>query len=330
VSYARRSASPVDQIIAYVADPAVSSTGSERRICEFRRHDCKLDADDAAYADFSNGSPTARPRSKVLRPIHIQLTLKCLIVRCRSMLSSVIFYLVCETVHSARWAIKRLPLYSLALSRCAEKGRDMKPRELNGMLLYWRKWGMWRRGISILALGGVISIGTLGLDVHAQSSDIGDDFESIHGKQIGEMVRADIWFQIAAEAYDKRIFAGIDPSSLDFEKRATLSTRCFYFADAKFYSRYRGIIDNFPINEGSDLLAHVHNKLKVKSEYRSGPASIDTNPLFVVVGIRQFLDTVYILEGFHPPIREFAIEYAHRDDLERECRQYLEMSGLDE
>jgi hypothetical protein len=148
-----------------------------------------------------------------------------------------------------------------------------------------------------------------------------EDFALVHRKEIWEMVIASVRFRAGLDALREQVYSDRGRVAPAFKENAELYRDCSIFLEAKFYSRYRGVIDNLdtsPFEEEGDVRRSRED------------TSILRDPRKIIVEIKYEVSGFAFLKGFHPPAGDFAVEYAGRPELEKRCEAYIGATGLRE
>jgi hypothetical protein len=136
-----------------------------------------------------------------------------------------------------------------------------------------------------------------------------DEFMRTHRREIREMVAASI--RIETELKDPDSAANRAESSFNFE--------CFGFIDAKFYRKYRAVIDNI---DTSSIFSPAFLR-KNKSD-----TSVLRDPIKIAYQAKYALEALVYEKDFRPPVEEYAVQYASRPDLETKCTRYLDATKM--
>lgn len=94
---------------------------------------------------------------------------------------------------------------------------------------------------------------------------------------------------------------------------------CYSFVHARFYARYRAILDNLDIS-GMNGLSGLRKDRTDRSALR--------DPRKIAYETNYLISSFKFLKGFHPPLGDFVVQYSARPDLEIKCARQLEVTGM--
>jgi hypothetical protein len=154
------------------------------------------------------------------------------------------------------------------------------------------------------------------------AAGLADEFERTHSREIQEMVAANVRMETGVDAiyneFIRKVRSDPDLNSPSRLAERRLDHDCSYFIYARFYAKYRTLIDN--IDTSSSTLADLR---KDRSD-----ESILRDPQKIAFELKYRISVFQSRKDFHPPQNEFVVQYSTRPDLEAKCTHYLDLTGL--
>ena len=136
--------------------------------------------------------------------------------------------------------------------------------------------------------------------------------------EMRKMTAAGIRLQKGYEEYTWKRLAGLKHGSPAYNEVGELATDCSWFIYARFYSRFRNIIDKL------DTSPFRHAR-----DFEQGDdLSIIRDPKKIVVSTRDRILDIWYLKKASGSAWDFAVEYARNPELENKCQGYLDAAGL--
>jgi hypothetical protein len=198
-----------------------------------------------------------------------------------------------------------------AQTACAQRNRTtVHPRRERLSMSIRRARSLWLFVVLIVSCSWLPAAG------------LADEFERTHSREIQEMVAASVRMETGVDAIDDEFIRKVrsdpdpNPSSLLAERR--LNHECSYFIYARFYAKYRTLIDN--IDTSASTLADLR---KDRSD-----ESILRDPQKIAFELKYRISVFQFRKDFHPPQDEFVVQYSARPDLEAKCTHYLDVTGM--
>lgn len=153
------------------------------------------------------------------------------------------------------------------------------------------------------------------------TAGLADEFARTHRREIQEMVTASVKMEsgIRAIAVEYVKKADLDPDSLATLAKAKLNIECYGFIHARFYAKYRALIDNIDTDPFTSIVDIRKNKRDV---------SVLRDPRKIAVATKYLISGFKWNKDFQPPAEDFAVRYSARPDLEAECTHYLDVTGM--
>jgi len=150
-----------------------------------------------------------------------------------------------------------------------------------------------------------------------------DGFTSAHRKEIQEMVAASVRMETGFNtilgdfAKKSRSYPIPHPPAIRDEGR--LNRECYNFSHAKFYAKYRALIDNIDTRPFTSIFDIRENK---------SDTSILRDPRKIAIATKNIISSLEYLKDFHPPLTDYVLQYSARSDLEATCAHYLDAIGM--
>lgn len=153
------------------------------------------------------------------------------------------------------------------------------------------------------------------------AAGLADEFTRTHRKEIQEMVAASVKMETGLKQIQDEFArkAALDPRSSSIRAEGRLNHECYRFVQARFYAKYRGLIDNINTSPFTSLI----DIRKSKSDI-----SILRDPRKIVVETKYGISGFEYTKDFHPPLEDFVVQYSGRPDLEAKCTHYLDVTGI--
>jgi hypothetical protein len=138
-------------------------------------------------------------------------------------------------------------------------------------------------------------------------------------EMVAASVRLETNFDKVRQDFARKARTDADPHSSSLRAEATLIQDCSNFIYARFYAKYRKLIDGIDtsiFNSPEDLRNNRSDK------------SVLRDPRKIAYEIKYRISSFRYLTDFQPPIEEYAIQYSARPDLQTKCAYYLGVTGL--
>ena len=154
------------------------------------------------------------------------------------------------------------------------------------------------------------------------ATGLADEFERTHRGEIQEMVAASVRMETGVDAihdgFIKKVRSDPDPDSPSLLAERRLNLNCSYFIYARFYAKYRTLIDN------------IDTSASTFSDFRKDRSdkSILHDPRKIAFELKYRISALQYEKDFRPPVDEFVVHYAARPDLEAKCAHYLDVTGM--
>jgi len=132
------------------------------------------------------------------------------------------------------------------------------------------------------------------------------------------MTAAGVRFQEEFQKHTKKLYRGLEEGSPAFNEAGRVSTDCYGLIYSRFYVKFRNVIDKLntsPVKYLDDLSGRRSDE-------------IVHDPKKIVVLTRKVIDDIWHLKGTGRSAGDFAVEYARRPELEKNCEGYLDATGL--
>jgi hypothetical protein len=154
---------------------------------------------------------------------------------------------------------------------------------------------------------------------------LADKFQSTHRTEIQEMVAASVRMETGVDAirdeFAKKALSAPDPNSLSLLTERRRNRDCSNFIHARFYTRYKTLIDNIDTSPFDSSWAFALRKNRSDKSVLRDPRKIAVEIKYIISGFED-------LKDFHPPLDEFVVQYSARPDLEAKCTDYLDATGM--
>ncbi|MDH2345886.1 MULTISPECIES: hypothetical protein [unclassified Bradyrhizobium] len=174
--------------------------------------------------------------------------------------------------------------------------------------LLYRAWRAWLFAASMVACSWPSAAGAA------------DELARPHDREIQDMVAASVGietgFNSIFDGFRRKIRS--DPGSPDFRTEGRLNQDCYNFVHARFYAKYRKLLDSIDISRLSGF-SDLRRDRTDKSVLR--------DPRKIAYETNYLISSFKFLKDFHPPLDEFVVRYSARPDLETKCMRYLDLTG---
>lgn len=154
------------------------------------------------------------------------------------------------------------------------------------------------------------------------AAGLANEFEQAHQEEIQEMVAASIRMETGVDAvhdeFVRKVRSAPDPNSPSLLAERRLNLDCSYFTYARFYAKYRTLIEN--IDTSASTFADFRKDRSNKSILR--------DPRKIAFELKYRISAFQSEKDFHPPLSEFVVQYAARPDLEAKCAHDLDVTGM--
>jgi hypothetical protein len=154
---------------------------------------------------------------------------------------------------------------------------------------------------------------------------LADEFARTHNKEIQEMVatsvRIETGINTIRDEFAKKALSDPDPSSPTLLAGRRLNRDCSSFIYARFYAKYRALIDNIDTSPFDSTWVFALRKNR-------SDRSVLRDPRKIVIDIKYKISGFEYRKDFHPPLEEFVAQYSALPDLEAECAHYLDVTGM--
>ena len=150
---------------------------------------------------------------------------------------------------------------------------------------------------------------------------LANEFEQTHSGDIEKMVAASVKMETGWKAIedDFRRKAALEPHSPAIRAEGKLNFQCYSFIHARFYTKYRALIDNIDTHS-------IFSPAYLRKN--NSDASILHDPQKIAYETKYIISSFEHEKDFHPPVEEFAVQYAARPEMETACVHYLDVTGM--
>jgi hypothetical protein len=135
---------------------------------------------------------------------------------------------------------------------------------------------------------------------------------------VAASVRMETGVDAIHDGFTRKVRSDPDPNSPSLLAERRLNLDCSYFIYARFYKKYRTLIDN--IDTSASTFADFRKDRSDKSILR--------DPRKIAFELKYRISVFQSEKDFHPPVDEFVVQYAARPDLEAKCARYLDVTGM--
>lgn len=143
-----------------------------------------------------------------------------------------------------------------------------------------------------------------------------------HDREVQEMVAASVKVETGFNGifadFSRRKRLTSDASSPDLRAEGRLNQECYNFVHARFYAKYRTLLDSIDISG----LSGFSNLRRNRTD-----KSVLSDPKKIAYQTNYIISSFKFLKDFHPPLEKFVVQYSTRSDLEEKCAYYLEVTG---
>jgi hypothetical protein len=155
------------------------------------------------------------------------------------------------------------------------------------------------------------------------AAGLADEFARTHSAEIQQMVAASVRietsFDTILKEFARKVRLASDPHSPSVRAEGSLNHECYDFVHAKFYARYKSLMDGINTYPFTSSVAIRKNRSDV---------SVLRDPRKIVVETKSIISGLEFQKDFHPPLEEYVVQYSARPDLEDKCAHYLDVTGM--